>query len=137
MAHEFEQGRAAWLGRRTVADTLDPYASSRRRAWTGLVLGLAGVLVMPGAVVVARQSQRVGLMDAAYGVPVAFVLGVLALGMGRRAKRNLAWLRLEKGGTGIASTAAVLGLLALALAVTAALSVGFYEAVLYYEHHHH
>jgi len=90
---------------------------------------------MPGAVAVARESKRVAVLDAAYGVPVAFVLGLLALGMARRAKRNLAWLRLDGRGTGAASTGIVLGTLAVSLALTAALSVFFYEAVLYYEHH--
>ncbi len=91
---------------------------------------------MPAAVFVARQSQRVSLLDAAYAIPLGFVLGVLALGMGRRAKRNVAWLRLDERGTGPASFAVVLGLVAVALALTAALSVGFYGLILYYEQHH-
>jgi hypothetical protein len=100
-----------------------------------VVLGLAGVLTMPAAVAVSQRSKQVTLIEAAYAIPVAFVLGALALGMGRRAKRNLAWLRLDGRGTGAASMGIVLGLVALALALTAALSVGFYEAVLYYQHH--
>ena len=42
---------------------------------------------MPAAIVVADRSARIGLMDTAYAVPLAFVLGVVALGMGRRAGR--------------------------------------------------
>jgi hypothetical protein len=90
---------------------------------------------MPGAVVVAREAKRVAVLDAAYAVPLAFVLGLLALGMGRRAKRNLEWLRLDGGGSSPASVGVVLGILAVSLALTAALSVFFYEAVLYYQHH--
>jgi hypothetical protein len=56
--------------------------------------------------------------------------------MASRAKRNLAWLRLDGRGTGVASAGVVLGVLALSLALVAALSVGFYEAVRYYQHHH-
>ena len=119
-----------------VAKPVDPYASSKARAWTAVVLGLAGVLTMPAAIVVARQSQRVALMDAAWAVPIAFLLGVLAIGMGRRAKRNLQWLRLDERGGGVASAAVVLGVLALALALMCALSVGVYEGVLYYQHHY-
>jgi hypothetical protein len=100
------------------------------------VLGVAGVLTMPAAVVVARQSHRFALLDASYAVPVAFVLGVVSLGMASRAKRNLVWLRLDGRGTGVASVGVILGILALALALMAALSVGFYEAVRYYQHHH-
>jgi hypothetical protein len=91
---------------------------------------------MPAAVVVARQSHRVALLDAAYGVPVAFVLGLLAVGMGGRARRNLAWLRLDGRAPRAASIGLVLGVLALSLALTAALSVGFYEAIRYYQRHH-
>jgi hypothetical protein len=53
--------------------------------------------------------------------------------MARRARNNLRWLRLRGGGTGVASTAVIVGMLALCLAATAALSVGFYELVLLYQ----
>jgi hypothetical protein len=119
-----------------MAKPVDPYASSKARAWTSVVLGLAGVLTMPAAVIVARQSPRIALLDAAWGVPLAFVLGVLAMGMGRRAKRNLQWLRVDERGSGVASTGIVFGVLALALALMCALSVGVYEGVLYYQHHY-
>ena len=56
--------------------------------------------------------------------------------MAGRAKRNLAWLRLDGQATRAARAGVILGILALSLALTAALSVGFYEAVLYYQHHH-
>ena len=93
------------------------------------------MLVLPAAIDLSRRSQRVGLMDAAYGVPFAFVLGLVALVMARRARDNIRWLRLREGGTVPARVGIVLGLLAVCLAVTAALSVGFYEAWLIYERH--
>jgi hypothetical protein len=98
-----------------------------------LLLGLAGVLTMPAAVEAARRSDRIALLDAAYAVPLAFLLGLVAVVMSRRARHNLRWLRLREGGTAVASTAVILGMLALCLAVTAALSVGFYELVLLYQ----
>jgi peptidoglycan/LPS O-acetylase OafA/YrhL len=119
-----------------VRSERSPISSSNARAWTAVLLGLAGVLTMPAAVAVARQSPRIALMDAAYAIPLAFVLGVLATGMARRAKRNLEWLSLDGGGTSVASTGVVLGVLGLALALTCALSVGVYEGVLYYQHHY-
>jgi hypothetical protein len=121
---------------RHMAKQVDPYSSSKARAWTSVLVGLAGVLTMPAAVLVARQSQRVALMDAAWGIPVAFVLSILAIGMGRRAKRNLRWLRVDERGSGVAGTGIALGVLALALALMCALSVGVYEGVLYYQHHY-
>ena len=98
-----------------------------------LLLGLAGLLTMPAAVEAARRSDRIALLDAAYAVPIAFLLGLVAVVMARRARHNLRWLSLREGGTAVASTAVILGMLALCLAVTAALSVGFYELVLLYQ----
>ena len=74
------------------------------------------------------------LLDVAYAIPLAFVLGLVALVMARRARHNLRWLGLREGGTGVASTAVIVGMVALCLAVTAGLSIGFYELVLLYQH---
>jgi hypothetical protein len=99
-----------------------------------LLLGLAGLLALPAAIEVSRRSSRVDLLDAGYGIPLAFLLGLIAVVMARRARENLRWLRLTDGGTAVASTAVIVGALAVCLAVTAALSVGFYELVLVYQH---
>jgi hypothetical protein len=112
-----------------------PTKSSSARAWLAIVLGLAGVLTLPAAIDVTRRSQRIALMDAAYAVPLAFLLGLVALVMARRARDNLRWLRVREGSTAPARVGIVLGLLAVCLALTAALSVGFYEAWLVYERH--
>jgi hypothetical protein len=112
-----------------------PTRSSSARAWLAVLLGLAGVLTLPAAVDVTRRSQRITLMDAAYAVPLAFLLGLVALVMARRARDNLRWLRLREGGTGPARVGILLGLLAVCLALTAALSVLFYEGWLVYERH--
>jgi hypothetical protein len=100
-----------------------------------ILLALAGVLTMPAAIEVARRSERVALLDAAYAVPLGFLLGLVALAMGKRSRDNLRWLRLDEGGTGAARVGMVLGLLAVCFALVAALSVGFYEAWLVYERH--
>jgi hypothetical protein len=99
-----------------------------------LVLAVAGLLTLPAAVEVARRSTRVRLLDAGYAIPVAFLLGVIALIMARRARDNLRWLRLRGGGTGVASTAVIVAAITICLAITAALSIGFYELVLVYQH---
>ncbi len=112
-----------------------PTKSSSARAWAAIVVGLAGVLTMPAAIDLARRSQRIALMDAAYAVPLGFLLGLAALLLGKRARDNLRWLRLREEGTGAARVGIVLGLLAVCLALIGALSVGFYEAWLVYERH--
>ena len=93
-----------------------------------------GLVTLPAAVEVSRRSTRIGLLDAGYAIPLAFLLGLVALIMARRARDNLRWLRLREGGTGVASAAIILGAVTVCLALTAALSIGFYELVLAYQH---
>ena len=90
---------------------------------------------MPAAIEVARRSQRVALLDTAYVVPLAFLLGLVALVMAKRARDNLRWLRLRERGVAAARAGMILGLLGVCFALVAALSVGFYEAWLVYERH--
>jgi hypothetical protein len=99
-----------------------------------LLLGLASLLTLPAGIEVSRRSKQVGLIDVAYAIPLAFLLGLVAAIMARRARRNLRWLRLRDGGTGVASAAVIVSTVALCVSVTAALSVGFYELVLLYQH---
>ena len=89
---------------------------------------------MPAAIEVAARSKRIGLLDAAYAVPVAFLLGLVALIMARRARRNLRWLQLREGGTSVASAAVLVGAVTVCLALAATLSVGFYGLVVLYQH---
>jgi hypothetical protein len=99
-----------------------------------LVLALVGLATLPAAIELSRRSRRVGLLDAGYAIPLAFLLGLVALVMARRALNNLRWLRVREGGTGVASTAVIVGALTVCLALTAALSIGFYELVIVYQH---
>ena len=98
------------------------------------MLAVLGLLTLPAAVEVSRRSARISLLDAGYAIPVAFLLGLIALIMARRARENLRWLRLLEGGTGVATTAVILAAIVICLALTAALSIGFYELVLVYQH---
>jgi hypothetical protein len=108
--------------------------TATRRSWAALFLAVVGLLVLPAAVEASRRSTRIGLLDAGYAIPVAFLLGLVALIMARRARNNLRWFRLREGGTRVASTAIVLSAVTVCLALTAALSIGFYELVLVYQH---
>jgi len=99
-----------------------------------LILALLGLLTLPVAVEVSRRSTNIGLLDAGYSIPLAFILGLIALIMARRARDNLRWLQLREGGTGVATVAYILGAVTVCVAITAALSIGFYELVLAYQH---
>lgn len=91
-------------------------------------------MTLPAAIEVASRSRRIGLLDAGYAIPLAFLLGLVALVMAHRARHNLRWLQLREGGTGVASAAVVIAAVTVCLAVAAALSVGFYELVVIYQH---
>jgi hypothetical protein len=99
-----------------------------------LLVGLLGFSTLPAAVEVSRRSSRIGLLDAGYAIPVAFLLGLLAFVMARRARNNLRWMSIREGGTAVASTAIILAAVTICLALTAALSIGFYELVVVYQH---
>lgn len=107
---------------------------NRRRAWLALVIGIFGLLTLPAAIEVAGRSARIRLLDAGYAIPLAFLLGLVGVVMARRARSNLRWLRLQEGGTGVATLGVVVGTIAVCLAIAAALSVGFYELVVVYQH---
>jgi Ca2+/Na+ antiporter len=104
------------------------------RSWVALLLAVVGLLTLPAAVEVSRRSTRIGLLDAGYAIPLAFLLGLVALIMARRARDTLRWFRLREGGTAVASVAVIVAAVTICLAVTAALSIGFYELVLVYQH---
>ena len=97
-------------------------------------MACAGLLALPAAVEVSRRSPRIDLLEAGYGIPVAFLLALVALVMARRARENLRWLQLREARTGVASAAVIVAAVALCLAITAALSIGFYELFLVYQH---
>ena len=99
------------------------------------MLALLALLTLPLAVEATRRSGRLELLDAAWAIPLAFVLSLVALIMARRARHNLRSFSLYEGGTGVAGVAMVIGLVALCLALTAALSIAFYELVLLYQRH--
>jgi hypothetical protein len=98
-----------------------------------VLVGAAGVLAVPAAIVLAQRAKGVGLIDAAWAIPVAMALGFVAIGTS-----NLARVRVQRtvgraGGEGRARAARILGVVAICIAVTAAISVGFYELLLHFE----
>jgi hypothetical protein len=104
--------------------------ASNHRASFAVLLGLVAVLVVPGAIVVARQLPSVRLIDASWGIPVAVALGFLAVGLSNLAGVRVQWTVGRAGGEGRARLARRLGTLAICIAVTASISVGVYELLL-------
>ena len=107
-------------------------SSSRRntRASLGLIVGLCALLAVPAAILIAQKAQSVGLLDAAWAIPVAIACGVGALLFARGAQGRIrATLERAGGGTRVrwARRLAVAGI---CIALAASISVGFYELLL-------
>ena len=110
-----------------------PTRSSNHRASFAVLFGLAAVLVVPAAVAVARQLAM-RLVEAAWAIPVGFACGLLAIGLSNLARVRVQWTLGRAGGEGRARAARVLGTIGICLAVTASISVGFYELLVRLEH---
>jgi hypothetical protein len=85
--------------------------------------------VLPAAIVGTRSSERYDLLDAAYAIPLAAALGLLAWALARRARSRLAPTLGHPRGSRTARLGRFLGLLGLVLALTAAGSVGVYAVL--------
>ena len=101
-------------------------------AWLSLLAGLLVVGVLPAAIVASRFSARFELLHAAWAIPVAAVLGLVTLLLARRARRQLRWT-LVRGRHAAARVGRTLGVLALCLAITASISVGFYRLLVEFQ----
>ncbi len=85
---------------------------------------------MPAAVAVTRYT-RFTLIEAGWAIPLAFVLGFLALRVGRAAQRRTERTIGRIGGRRVTRIGRILGGLGAYLAVTAALAVGVYKLLNY------
>ena len=91
-----------------------------------VLVGLLAVAVLPAAVAATRFSERYELLHAAAAIPVAALLGALAIVLARRARSRLAPTLGHPRGTRTARLGRLLGVLGVLLALTAAGSVGVY-----------
>jgi hypothetical protein len=97
------------------------------RATASVLVGLAAVAMIPLGVVAARYSHDVTLLNSAAGsIPATIVLGFSAVLLSRRGRERATWTLGRAGGVAAARTGKVLGVLALCMAATASLAVGFY-----------
>ena len=96
------------------------------RAWWSLACGILSILAIPAGVVLARELERVTLVDASGSVVVAALLGWAAIVLARRARERIQITLGRAGGGGAARAGRLLGILGLLLAGTAALALGFW-----------
>jgi hypothetical protein len=98
-----------------------------------VLLGVAGVLTLPVALVLAHRSSVLTLLGVSWLIPVGAALGIAAVALSNLARERVQRTVGRAGGEGRARAARRLGVLAICLAVTAAISVGFYELLLRFE----
>jgi hypothetical protein len=101
------------------------------RAYASVVVGLLATATMPLAIVATRYSGSYELLHAGFAIPVAVALGVVAIGLARRALRHDD-LRLGRaGGRGAARVGSGFGVLGIALAATCAVALAVYGILTY------
>jgi len=105
-------------------------SSSRARndaARGSLFVALLGLALPVVAFVAARQLEQVTLLQATVAACASVVLGLAAIVLARRARRNIERSIGRLGGAGTARVGRLLGLLALCIGLTASVALGFYE----------
>jgi len=91
-----------------------------------VLVGLLSLAALPAAVIAARESDELTLVEAGVVVPVAALLGVVALWLARRARRRADRTLDRVGGRRTARVGKLLGGLGLYIAATAAIALGVY-----------
>jgi heme A synthase len=113
--------------------TRDEGAEANDRARASVFVGVLALLSIPAGLALAAYSSTIDLIHVAVAVPVAGVLGIVAMALARNARRHSQISLGRIGGTGVARAGWILGLLALYFAVTAALAVGFFGLLLLFD----
>ncbi len=98
------------------------------KAVFAFLVGLLAFGVFPAAAAATRYLD-VALVEAAAAVPAGGLLALLALSLARRVRIENQRTLGRSGGTGLAGLGRALAILALLLAITAALAVGVFLAL--------
>jgi hypothetical protein len=89
-----------------------------------------GVAAVPVGVALSRQTEGVHLLDAAWAIPVAALLGLSALLFARGAAGRVRATLERAGGKGRIRLSRWLGVAGLCVALSASIAIGFYELLL-------
>ena len=100
-------------------------------AWCSVVAGLASVATLPVAVYGTRFSDSYALLHASFAIPVAVVLGFVAIALSRRARMHTAVSLAGEGGSRVAAAGRILGILGLCMAASAVVALCVYGLLQY------
>jgi hypothetical protein len=105
-------------------------ARGSRAAAASLLAGIGSTATIPLAVYATRFSDSYDLLHAGFAIPLGVVLGIAAIALARRSRRQTA-LSLDGGGSRLATAGRVLGVLGLCLAASALVALGVYGLLEY------
>jgi len=103
---------------------------SNHRASFAVLVGFVATVAVPGAIVATREIGRLVLLDAAWGIPVAAICGVLSLLFVRGARGRIRQTLERAGGLGRIRTAKILAIAGICFALSGSIAVGLYELLL-------
>lgn len=106
-------------------------AGGNLRALASVLAGLLAAATMPVAILATRYSESYDLLHAGFAIPVAIVLGGLAIVLGRRALRHDDVRLGRAGGRGAARIGRAFGVLGIALAATCLVALAVYGLLTY------
>ena len=100
-------------------------------ARASVFVGLLSVATMPVAILATRYSGSYELLHAGFAIPLAVLLGAVAIGLARSAL-HLDDMRLGRaGGRRLARLGRALGVLGISLAATCAVALAVYGILTY------
>jgi hypothetical protein len=112
-----------------VAPTRSSKPARNGRAAASLLLGFLATAALPAAIALAELQDRYDLLQAGWAVPVALLLGFLAVWLARRARVRVERTLGRVGGERTARVGRTLGVLGIMLGLSGAIAVGIYLAL--------
>jgi hypothetical protein len=96
-----------------------------------VLAGLASVVTLPLAIFLTRFSDSYELIHASFAIPIAALLGVVALALARRSRRRIALSLSSERRDGAAVAGRMLGIAGVCLALAALVALGVYGLLEY------
>jgi hypothetical protein len=117
------------MASRTASSSRPNYSAS-----LALIAAACGVLVVPAAVLVSRQTGKIHLLDAVWSIPLAMALSLGALLLARGARGRIRRSLERAGGAGRLRATRWIAIAGICVALASGIAVGFYELLVRLEH---